>query len=162
MAAEIPMKSARYLYVIIFSLAATVYVAAQAAPSSAKALEQTAIANENDMIAARTKGDEAFFKRTLSADFAMVGIDGRLITGEEAADSVDDSSLADFLAYDMKVVPLGDHGAVVTYDAVVRVPDAEDQGPPPRYQHFSSVWIKENGSWKLSFQQTTAAHWGDW
>jgi hypothetical protein len=156
------MKVSRYFCVIVFSLATSTGIAAQTAPSAAKTLEQTAMANENNMIAARTKGDEAYFKRTLSADFAMVGIDGKLITGEEAAGSVDDSSLADFLAYDMKVVPLGDHGAVVTYDAVVRVPDAEDQGPPPRYQHFSSVWIKENGAWKLSFQQTTAAHWGDW
>jgi hypothetical protein len=53
-------------------------------------------------------------------------------------------------------------GAVVTYDAVVREAPQEDQGAPPRYQHFSSVWVKQGGQWKLKFHQATAAHYGDW
>jgi hypothetical protein len=52
--------------------------------------------------------------------------------------------------------------AIVTYDAIVREAPQEDQGPPPRYQHFSSVWVKQEGAWKLKFHQATAAHWGDW
>jgi hypothetical protein len=148
---------------IAIVIAAAPHLPAQNPPATQLSpLERAAMAKENQLIEARTKGDDSFFKIALSADFAMVGIDGKLIVGEEAADSVADSSLADFLAYDMKVVPLGDAGAVVTYDAVVRAPQQEDQGPPPRYQHFSSVWLKRNGQWKLSFQQTTAAHWGDW
>ena len=55
-----------------------------------------------------------------------------------------------------------DDVAIVSYDVVFRVPPAEDQGPPPRYQHFSTVWVKQSGEWKMKFQQMTASHWGDW
>jgi hypothetical protein len=157
------MKTLRYFSLFLFALASAWPLAAQSAhESNLKSLETIALANEHDLIEARKKGDEAYFQRTLSADFSMVGIDGKLITGDEAAGEVSDSGLSEFTPYDMKVVPLGDCGAVVTYDAVVRVPDQEDQGSPPRYQHFSSTWIKQNAQWKLAFQQTTAAHWGDW
>jgi len=27
----------------------------------------------------------------------------------------------------------------------------------PRYQHVSSVWVKQGDQWKLKFQQATAA-----
>ncbi len=48
---------------------------------------------------------------------------------------------------------LGDNAAIVTYDAIVREAPEEDQGPPPRYQHFSSVWMKQGDQWKLKFHQ---------
>jgi hypothetical protein len=38
----------------------------------------------------------------------------------------------------------------------------EDQGPPPRYQHFSTTWVKQGDVWKMKFQQMTVAHFGDW
>ena len=31
-----------------------------------------------------------------------------------------------------------------------------------RYQHFSTVWVKQGDAWKMKFQQMTASHWGDW
>ena len=125
-------------------------------------LEQTAIANEKTLIEAKKKDDGRFFKRTLSQDFSLVGVDGRLLEGQEAADNLGDSGLLELTPYDVKVVALGDDGAIVTYDAIVRQAPEEDQGPPPRYQHFSSVWVKRGDQWKLKFQQATAAHWGDW
>jgi hypothetical protein len=124
--------------------------------------EQAAIANEKNLIEAKKKDDAAFFKHTLADDFTLVGIDGQLLEGQEAAGGLGDSDLAELTPYSMKVVALGDDGAVVTYDAVVRETPQEDQGPPPRYQHFSSVWIKQDGEWKLKFHQSTATHWGDW
>ncbi|MGA7908014.1 MAG: nuclear transport factor 2 family protein, partial [Candidatus Sulfotelmatobacter sp.] len=77
-------------------------------------------------------------------------------------DEVGDSDLVELTPYDFKVVEVGEDAAVVTYDAVVREALQEDQGPPPRYQHFSSVWVKQGGQWKLKFHQATATHWGDW
>jgi hypothetical protein len=126
------------------------------------AFEQTAIANEKDLIEAVKKDDSAYFTKTLADDFSLVGIDGQLAQGEDAAGSLGDSGLVEFTPYDMKVVALGDTGAVVTYDAFVHEAPQEDQGAPPRYQHLSSVWVKQSGQWKLKFHQATAAHWGDW
>jgi hypothetical protein len=62
----------------------------------------------------------------------------------------------------MRVVSAGEGVAIVTYNVVLRVPPSEDQGPPPRYQHFTTVWVKQGDVWKMKFQQMTAAHWGDW
>ncbi|MGB7822660.1 MAG: nuclear transport factor 2 family protein, partial [Candidatus Sulfotelmatobacter sp.] len=125
-------------------------------------LEQTAIANEKNLIEAKKKDDTAFFRRTLSQDFSIVGVDGKLLEGQEATDNLGDSGLLELTPYDVKVVALGNDAAIVTYDAIVREAPEEDQGPPPRYQHFSSVWVKLGDQWKLKFHQATAAHWGDW
>jgi hypothetical protein len=125
-------------------------------------LEQTLIAGEKSLIAAKKKDDAGFFKRTLTEDFTLVDVDGELLEGQDAAGGLGDSGLLELMPYDIKVVEVGDGAAIVTYDAVVRKAPEEDQGPPPRYQHFSSVWVKQAGAWKLKFHQATAAHWGDW
>jgi len=140
-------------------------VATALAQTPAKALspfEQTMIAHENDVIRAKMKDDAAFFKRTLARDFSLVGVDGQLAQGQDAADGLGDTDLVELKPYDFQVLPLGDDAAVVTYDAVVREAPKQDEGPPPRYEHFSSVWVKQGGAWKLKFHQATATHWGDW
>jgi len=151
-------------YAFLSCLIAATQLAAQtpAASKAPSALEQTAIANEKTLIEAKKKDDGAFFKRTLTPDFSLVGVDGKLLEGQEAVDNLGDTGLLELTPYDIKVVALGDDGAIVTYDAIVREAPEEDQGPPPRYQHFSSVWVKHGDQWKLKFHQATAAHWGDW
>lgn len=124
--------------------------------------EQTAISNEKSLIEAKKKDDGVFFKGTLSQDFSLVGVDGKLLARQEAADNLGDSSLLELTPYDIRVVALGEDATLVTYDAIVREAPGEDQGPPPRYQHFSSVWVKQGDQWKLKFHQATATHWGDW
>jgi hypothetical protein len=124
--------------------------------------EQTLIASEKSLIEAKKKDDAAFFKRILTDDFSLVGVDGTLLQKQEAVDDLGDSGLVELTPYNVTVVPAGDGAAIVTYDAILRKKPEEDQGPPPRYQHFSSVWVKQGDSWKLKFHQSTAAHWGDW
>jgi len=149
----------------------TVLVLASAVPGLAQTpasgktlspLEQSLIAGEKSLIEAKKKDDGAFFKRTVSEDFSLVGVDGKLLQRREALDDLGDAELLELTPYDMKVVMAGEGAAVVTYDAIVRKKPEEDQGPPPRYQHFSSVWVKQGDAWKLTFHQATAAHWGDW
>ena len=162
------MKLDWVTYAVLFLAAATPVVSQ--VPLSAKnlsPLEQTLLASEKSLIEAKKKDDGAFFKRTLSPDFSLVGVDGKLLEGHEAVDDLGDSDLLELTPYDMKVMTVsGDAAlvtvAIVTYDAVVREKPEEDQGPPPRYQHFSSVWVKQGDGWRLKFHQATAAHWGDW
>lgn len=125
-------------------------------------LQQSLIANEKDLIEAKKKDDGEFLKKTVSDDFSLVGPDGQLLQGQEAVDNLGDSDLAELTPYDMKVTAVGEDGAIVTYDAIVREKPKEDEGPQPRYQHFTSVWVKQGDAWKLKFQQTTPTHWGDW
>lgn len=125
------------------------------------AFEQTLINAERSYIDASKKADVAFFKRTLTGDFSLVSYDGEISDRQDMLDQFADGGV-DILPYEMKVVPVGEGVAIVTYNVVYRVPPAEDEGPPPRYQHFSTVWVKQGDIWKMKFQQRTPAHWGDW
>jgi ketosteroid isomerase-like protein len=142
-------------------------VSAWAAAQSATAekplspTEQALMAAEKSFVAAAKKGDVAFFKRTLTDDFSFVSFDGELYSRQDMLDQFAGGGV-DILPYEMKVVSAGDGVAIVTYNVVFRVPPSEDEGPPPRYQHFSTVWVKQGDTWKMKFQQMTAAHWGDW
>lgn len=157
------MKSILLLIAVMFTFAVGIPAAAQSnAPAKPlSAFEQTIIDAEKSFIDAVKKPDVAFLKRTLTDDFSYVGADGQLADRQQRIDELSQGG-ENIRAYDIKVLPLADGAAIVTYDAVVRVPPVEDQGPPPRYQHFSSVWVKQGDTWKLKFQQTTPTHWGDW
>lgn len=124
-------------------------------------LEQTLIGNEKEFIAAAKKGDAAFFKRTLADDFSFVAFDGELGARQDMIDNFSSGGI-DIMPYDMKVLSVSDGVAIVTYDVVFHVPPSEDEGPPPRYQHFSTLWVKQAEAWRMKFQQMTPSHWGDW
>jgi len=141
------------------SMAGTNHASAPSKPLTA--FEQTLVDAEKGYIAAAKKGDTAFFKGTLTDDFSFVSFDGQLNDRQEMLDQFAEGGF-DIMPYEMKVVSLGDAAAIVTYNVVLRVPASEDQGPPPRYQHFSTVWVKQGDVWKMKFQQMTASHWGDW
>jgi len=155
------MKSV-LLETVFICFAAILGAGQAAAPKAMSPVEQTLISAEKNLVEAKKKDDDDAFNRILSEDFALVGVDGKLLEGQEAVDNLGDSDLVELMPYDMKVVNAGDCAAIVTYDAVVREAPKEDEGPPPRYQHFSSVWVKQREQWKLKFHQATATHWGDW
>ncbi len=156
------MKPCLALFVLVFS--SIVGFAGTAKPESEPvqtAFEQTMMNAERTFLQAAKKGDVGFFKTTLTDDFSFVAFDGQLYTRQDMLDQFAQGGF-DVLPYEMKVVPAGDDVAIVTYNVVLRVPAAEDQGPPPRYQHFSTVWVKKGDAWKMKFLQMTTAHWGDW
>jgi hypothetical protein len=162
------MKQKRSLMLCVVAFLVTLCLAsatsAQIATTPAKPLtplEQAVLGAEKSFLAAVKKGDPAFLKRTFTDDYFFVGFDGEVADREETLDMLGDGGL-DILPYNFKVVAEGDSTAIVTYDVVLQVPPVEDQGPPPRYQHFSSLWVKRAGEWKLKFQQATPSHWGDW
>jgi hypothetical protein len=123
--------------------------------------EQALVNAEKSFIEAAKKGDVAFFKRTLTDDFSFVSYDGQLYERQDMLDQMSQAG-TDLLPYEMRVVSAADSVAIVTYNVVLRVPPSQDQGPPPRYQHFSTVWVKQGDAWKMKFQQMSAAHFGDW
>lgn len=156
------MKNYFGVCLILFCMACQAGTQSQSTPTKPlTALEQTLISAEQSFVGAAKKGDIAFFKRTLADDFSFVAFDGQLYQRQDMLDQFGAGGL-DLQPYDMKVVPAGDGVGIVTYDVVLRVPPSQDQGPPPRYQHFSTVWVKQGDTWKMKFQQMTASHWGDW
>jgi hypothetical protein len=125
------------------------------------ASDQAVMSAEKNFMEAAKKGDVPYFKHTLAEDFSFVPFDGQLYERQDFLDQFSDGGL-NLQPYNMKVIAAAEGVEIVTYDVIVRVPPAEDQGAPPRYQHFTSTWVKQGDAWKLKFQQMTPSHWGDW
>ena len=155
------MRNGLFAFLVLFSAVGLAHVSQSKAEKPATEFEQTLMTAEKGFIDAAKKGDVAFFKQTLTGDFSYVSYDGQLYGRQDMVDQYTQAG-TDILPYEMKVVSAGDGVAIVTYNVVFRVPPAEDQGPPPRYQHFTTVWVKQGDAWRMKFQQMTAAHWGDW
>lgn len=157
------MKTAFGIFILLICSAVGLAREAQTNSSTKapSAFDQALMNAEKDFIQAAKKGDTAYFKRTLTDDFSFVAFDGQLYSRQDMLDQLSQPG-TDILPYEMSVIRLGDDTGIVTYNVVFRVPAAEDQGPPPRYQHFSTVWVKQGDAWKMKFQQMTANHWGDW
>ncbi|MGA9555016.1 MAG: hypothetical protein WBR30_22405, partial [Candidatus Sulfotelmatobacter sp.] len=80
------MRSSWFFGAVLFSCLALIPALAES-PAAAKlqtSVEQTATGNEKSLIEAKKKDDGAYFKRTLSQDFSLVGVDGKLLEGQEA------------------------------------------------------------------------------
>ena len=119
--------------------------------------EQTLIAAEKSLPEAQFKKDGDTLKRLLADDYSQVSIDGKLRNREEIIGMMTEFTLKQFRQYDFKVLPVSDNVAIVTYDAIMEVALDDEEFQIPRYQHLSSVWVKQGDQWRLRFQQATAA-----
>lgn len=120
-------------------------------------LEQTLIANTKAIPEAQKSKNVDFLKRTLTSDFTAVGSEGKLHDKEEMMESARDGELKDYYIYNLRVLPVNDETAVVTYDCIVQMPEGDAPGMAPRYQHISDLWVKQDDRWRLRFQQATPA-----
>ena len=117
-------------------------------------LEQTLIDDTTAVPEAQKTKNVPFLKGTLTNDFRVVGSEGRLHDREEFIGDAAEGTLKDYAVYNMHVLPVGDGAAIVTYDAVIQMPEG-DFDVAPRYQCFSDLWVKQGDEWKLRFQQAT-------
>src|SRR6266853_2799711 len=88
-------------------------------------LEQALIVSTNAVPEAQKNRNVDFLKRTLTDDFVSVGSEGRLHDKEEAVESARDGELKDYYIYNLRVLPVDDEAAVVTYDCIVHMPEAD-------------------------------------
>ena len=131
---------------------------AQSGPSKPLSpLEQSLIASTTAIPQAQKTRKVALLKRTLTDAFVGVGSEGKLHDKEEILSSAREGELKDYYAYNLRVLPVNDAAAVVTYDCVIHMPEGDAPGMAPRYQHISDLWVKQDEQWRLKFQQSTAA-----
>jgi hypothetical protein len=119
------------------------------------AVEQQLISYEKSMPEAEKKRDLDFYRRTLTDDFVAVGTDAKLHSKDEILEDLRSTELVEYRPYNVQVVQLNDGAAVVTYDVIIQMSRYDED--IPRYQHISSIWVKQGDLWKLKFQQATAA-----
>jgi hypothetical protein len=149
-----------FLVVLVLSAAwlrGTTPATAAPPPDDAKSrgpLADQLIALEKSLPDAQKRHDRDFYKRTLTDDFISVGTDGKIHDRDEILGDLPSTQLIEYRPYDIQFVPLNDGAALVTYDTIIRMEHYDDE--TPRYQHISSVWVKQGDQWKLRFQQATA------
>jgi len=119
----------------------------------ASPLAEQVMSLEKSLIDAQKRRDRNFYSSTLADDFISVGTDGKVHPKAEILSDLPSTELAEYRTYNMQVVSLNDNAAVVTYDVIVRMVHYDDE--TPRYQHVSSIWVKQGDQWKLKFQQAT-------
>jgi hypothetical protein len=137
------------ILVVLLSLAAFAQSAKPLTP-----LEQTLIDNTKAIPEAQKTKNIGFLKRTLTDDFRAVGSEGRLHDREEFLGDAGDGALQDYSIYNLRVLPVDENAAIVTYDGIIHMPEG-DFDVAPRYQYFSDLWVKQGDQWKLRFQQAT-------
>ena len=118
------------------------------------AFQQDLLSNQKAFLDAMKRGDSAYVSNAIANDFVLIGPNGDSAgKGDllENATPPKENQKAP-LFYEFKVIQLAEEAGIVTYD-VVRPAHIE------RYQHLSDTWVKENGQWKLKFQQTTLNLW---
>lgn len=118
-------------------------------------LAEQLITLERALPDAEKRHDRDFYKRTLADDFISIGTDGKIQRRQDILGDLPSTQLNEYRLYNIQVVPLNDGAAVVTYDVIVVLVHYDDD--TPRYQHVSSIWVKQGDQWKLKFQQATAS-----
>ena len=98
------------------------------APKPLSPLEQSLIASTKAVPEAQKSKNVDFMKRTLTDDFVFVGSEGRLHDKEEIIETARDGELKDYYIYNLRVVPVDDEAAVVTYDCIIHMPEGDAPG----------------------------------
>jgi hypothetical protein len=153
------MRHCAAVGIFLIGIAAFGFAKSAPTPRPSSPLEQTLMTAEKSYLDAAKKGDSDFLKRTLADDFSYVGTDGQFNERQQFIDDLGDGE--DILAYNLRVVSVSEGVGIVSYDVVVRSA-SDDDNPEPRYQHFSTVWVKTGDAWKMKFHQRSVSHWGDW
>jgi hypothetical protein len=128
---------------------------AQAAATPASALEQGLLEAQHSLIAAMARHDVQYLKSTLADDFIAIDPSGNTYgKGDllEYSGGAEEEKGPKPILYDFKVVTLNDSAGVVAYNIVL--PHGR-----PRYLHLSHTWVKQDGQWKLKFEQATPNLW---
>lgn len=118
------------------------------------AFDQDLLNAQKAFLEAMKRGDAAYVSNAIANDAVVISANGDSAGRGELVENAGphkDAKAAP-LYYGFEVVQLADNAGVVTYDVVLPT-------HIERYQHLSDTWVKENGQWKLKFQQTTLNLW---
>lgn len=133
---------------------------AQVAPSN-DADSQALIGKSRAVLEAMKGKDPAALNALLAEDFHSINIAGDFGSRQEMMGASQGGFIKDFFFYDPHAVRIDDNSMIVTYTSAVSLSDealkelADDNLTWPRYSKVSDLWVRQNGEWKLKFEQIT-------
>jgi hypothetical protein len=143
----------RKILAVLVSLA-SVALAQSASHSETNPLEQELIAKSNSVLQALKAKDVPSLNQLLADDFRMIASDGHIHGKRELVGAARRGFLLNFMFYGPELTPIDQDSALLTYDVIFDMPEGDD-GPAPRYQKVSDLWVRQGGEWKLKFEQFT-------
>lgn len=119
------------------------------------ATEQQFVNLQKAFVEAQERGDAEYVKNSLADDFTQIEPNGDTSGKRDLLKDIhpEEHPGPSPILYDFKVIELHEGCAVVTYKAVFAGNQLE------RYQHLSDTWVKQDGKWRLKFQQSTLNLW---
>lgn len=110
---------------------------------------------ETALVTAEMNKDRASAGRLLTNDFIFVNYDGHSLSKGEALGELGEVLKA-YAIYEPQSLTLNDGVVMLSYNAIVRVSVDDDEVHVPRYQHVTTIWVKDGSDWKQKFHQSAA------
>ncbi len=89
--------------------------------------------------------------RLLAEDFIEFGASGKIYDKRAIIDSLASEPPMRISLADFKAVMLAPEIVLVTYRALIESPP----GAPPTHSLRSSIWVRQDGAWRMRFHQGT-------
>ena len=140
---------------IVTLLLSCAALAQAAQPKPLSEQDQALIANSKAVLEAQKTKDTNALKPLLALDFQRITSTGDLQKAEDFIDEAKESKLRSYMMYEPKVLAMSDTAEIVTFNAVIDMPEGDDY-LAPRYQRLSDLWVKQGDQWKLKFEQISA------
>jgi hypothetical protein len=151
------MKS-RFVLACVLGLCAVSF--AQSAPSSDPDA-QPLIAKSRSVLEAEKAKDVTALNTLLADNFRSINLAGDLGDRQEMLGTSREGFVKDFLFYDPQGFRVDNDSVLVSYNMAITLSDAaikqlaEDNLTWPRYSKVSDLWVRQDGEWKLKFEQVT-------
>lgn len=134
---------------------------AQSAPQPTDPDAQALIAKSRAVLEAERSKDVSTLNNLLADDFRSIDLAGDSSSRKEALGMAHEGFLKDFLFYEPQAFRIDSDSVLVSYNTAITLSDAaqkelaEDNLIWPRYSKVSDLWVRQNGEWKLKFEQVT-------
>ena len=139
---------------LILALTATVLVASTASAQSSDATTARLMAAEHSVLDSVKTGDVKTFSRLVKAGTWGVDENGPSLV-DDFIKAFKDVKVESMTASDMKVVPIDENAAIVTYKLEQKGTFQNMPWPPVVYA--STVWMRQGGTWQAIFHQESTA-----
>jgi hypothetical protein len=116
-------------------------------------LAVTLLEKEQALMGAVLQRDAAAFSGSLTSDFVFINYDGR---HNPKGELFGEGELKEYSIYEPQTLVLDDGAVMLSYNAIVRQAPSDDEQHIPRYQHVTTIWVKQGTDWKEKFHQTAA------
>lgn len=102
---------------------------------------------ERELGGSETRKDPGRIQELLSEEFLEFGSSGKVIRKRDFLESANRPDTTMYQLSDFSFRSLGESHILVTYRSVT--------SPPQQVAYRSSIWVKENGKWRLLHHQST-------